>query len=110
MSVDPASAMRPLPHPRAVLVDPRRIWVTPECDAPRAGAPTLGEKAASIDLHLDIEWIPATQYGWARFLHGRTPTWYAQISIDLRTVNNLAAVTLYQWVPWDAIRPAAAES
>jgi len=83
--------------------------MTAERDAPRTGPPTLGEKAAS-DLHLDIEWIPATQYGWARFRHGRTPTWYAQISIDLRTVNNLTAVSLYQWVSWDAIRPAATRS
>ena len=110
MNTDRASAMRPLPHPRAVLVDPRRIWVAPERDAPRAGAPTLGGEGGQHRSAPEYRMDPGHSVRVGPVRYGRTPTWYAQISIDLRAINNLTAVTLYQWVPWDAIRPAATRS
>ncbi|MFE9327654.1 hypothetical protein ACIHDR_48265 [Nocardia sp. NPDC052278] len=97
--------MRVLKPPQRVRVDPRRIWGAPQHDWPRTMPPTLGEKAASLDIRTGEEWITATAYRWARLARGTTPTWYLEIELDLLTINGLSGVTLRQWVPWDAVQP-----
>ncbi|WP_157124792.1 hypothetical protein [Nocardia pseudovaccinii] len=100
------SALRRVEPPRRVLVDPRRVWVHPQRHRPRVEPVTLGEKAGSLDIRLDDEWMPAVLYAWARVALGREPTWYAEIAAVFRTNSGVMEVTLRQWVPWDAVKPA----
>ncbi|WP_433734883.1 hypothetical protein ACQP0C_41820 (plasmid) [Nocardia sp. CA-129566] len=107
LSRDPRwSALRRVEPPRRVLVDPKRVWVHPLRDRRRVDPPTLGEKAGSLDIRLNDEWMPAVLYAWARVALGTEPTWYAEIAADYRTRSDLVEVTLRHWVPWDAVKPA----
>lgn len=108
---DKWSPLRRVTPPRAVMVDPRRVWVHPLMQRRRVDPVTIGEKAASLDIRLEDEWIPAVLYAWARIRLGRDPEWYADLAIDYRSHSGLTAVTLRQWAPWDAVRlPDANES
>ncbi|WP_328435290.1 hypothetical protein [Nocardia puris] len=98
---DGRTAVRRLPHPRPVLVDPKRMWMPAQ--RPGADRPTLGAAAASIDPCFQEPWLPATQYSWVRLHFGHYLAWYAEVAVDYRTRNKLTETTLRQWVPWDAI-------
>ncbi|WP_146089044.1 hypothetical protein [Nocardia cyriacigeorgica] len=80
------AALRWLPKPRQVLVDPTRLWV-PVRHRDK-GQPNLGVRAESFEGYPGDPWLPAIQYGWAR-IRVADYTWFAQITIDLRTRNRL---------------------
>ncbi|MEU2040498.1 hypothetical protein [Nocardia niwae] len=96
---------RMLTPPRKVLVDPRRIWVSPVRRPERTMPVTLGEKAAALDPRLGEEWIPALGYRWARLRFGE-PAWFLEVELELRSANGHVALSLRQWVPWDCVKPA----
>ncbi|WP_431965950.1 hypothetical protein [Nocardia sp. bgisy134] len=109
MSEDAFSAVRRLPRPRPVLVDPKRIWLLPNKPGPQR--PSLGVASNSLDPRFQEPWVQATQYGWVRLHLGHYVAWYAEVAVDYRTRNKLTETTLRHWVPWDAVRlPSAGKS
>ncbi|WP_433685418.1 hypothetical protein [Nocardia sp. CA-119907] len=62
-------------------------------ERPRVDPVTLGEKAASLDIRWDDEWIPGVLYGWVRVRLGRDPVWFADVAVDWVSHSGVTAVT-----------------